>query len=750
MSSAKKIPTNETKDCVQHTNELRDDRMSRIVSGDDHDPFSYLGMHKDPVSGVVVRVLRPGAAFVEVLNHSIEGVATEDVVARLVRLDDAGLFAGRLKGEPFTYRLRIGGEGWSEIVEDPYRFGPVLGELDLYLHGEGNFLRSYEKMGAHPMCHEGVEGTSFAVWAPNARRVSVVGDFNGWDGRVHSMRLHPGGGIWEIFLPGVGPGAAYKFEIKAQTGAVLLKADPFAFQAEMPPKTASVVAAMARSGAVAAPIAKGPHADRRTPIAIYEVHLGSWRRNPLEANRSLTYRELADELVPYVKDLGFTHIELMPINEHPFGGSWGYQPTSLFAPTARYGSPEDFRHLVNRCHEEGIGVILDWAAGHFPSDGHGLHLFDGTNLYEHADPKEGYHPDWNSYIYNFGRNEVRGFLLSNALFWLKTYGLDGLRVDAVASMLYRNYSRKNGEWVPNVYGGVENLEAIDFLRRMNELVYGNVDNAITVAEESTAWPMVSRPTWLGGLGFGFKWNMGWMHDTLQYMSKEPIHRKFHHNSLTFGLLYAFTENFILPLSHDEVVHGKGSLISKMPGDRWQKFANLRAYYTFMYTMPGKKLLFMGAELGQWSEWNHDASLEWHLLQQPEHAGLQRALKDLNWLYRSHTALYERDCEPEGFSWIDCNDTDASIISYIRRGADPDDFVVVICNFTPVVRQGYRVGVPQSGQYIEAFNSDSAYYGGSNVGNGGALYTTGSGLHGQPDSLSLTLPPLSAVVLVPER
>ncbi|HUO97321.1 MAG TPA: 1,4-alpha-glucan branching protein GlgB [Rhizomicrobium sp.] len=732
-------------DRVEPAPELRDKHALSIIAGDDHDPFSYLGMHEHQ-GGLTVRAFRPGATAVEVVDR-----ASGETVAGLPRIHEAGMFAGPLpagRGR-FAYRLRVKTPSSEELIEDPYAFGPVLGELDLYLHAEGNYLRGFEKMGAHPCVRDGVEGTSFAVWAPNAKRVSVVGDFNGWDGRVHPMRLHPGAGIWDIFLPGVGPGTRYKFEIKARSGAILLKADPFAFQAEIPPRTASLVSADARSGAEREETGKGPHADRRSPVAIYECHLRSWRRIPEEDNRNLTYRELADTLVPYVKDMGFTHIELMPISEHPFDGSWGYQPTALFAATSRYGSPEDFRHFVHRCHEEGIGVILDWAAGHFPGDAHGLHMFDGTHLYEHADPREGFHPDWGSYIYNFGRNEVRGLLLSNALFWLARFGIDGLRVDAVASMLYRNYSRKEGEWVPNIHGGVENLEAIDFLRRMNELVYANNPEAITVAEESTAWPMVSKPTYLGGLGFGFKWNMGWMHDTLRYMSKEPIHRKYHHNDLTFGLLYAFTENFILPLSHDEVVHGKGSLIAKMPGDYWQKFANLRAYYTFMYTMPGKKLLFMGAELAQWNEWDHDASLDWHLLDYESHRGIKQCLKDLNWLYRNRGALHQRDCEPEGFSWIDCNDGDSGVLSYIRRGADPNDFVVVVCNFTPVVRENYRIGVPQSGRYYEAFNSDSTFYGGSNVGNGSGLATTGTPLHGQPDSLCVKLPPLGAFVLVPE-
>lgn len=719
----------------------RDEHLERIVLGNDHDPFSYLGLHRDKDTGVyLVRIFRPDAGQIRVLNRS-----TGAEICQLEKVHAAGLFAGSVGKEAVPYRLSV--DGREEY--DPYSFGPWLGELDLYLHAEGNYLRGFEKMGAHPMERDGVEGTCFSVWAPNAARVSVVGDFNGWDGRRHPMRLHPGAGIWEIFLPGVGAGARYKFEIKTHDGAILLKADPFAFAAELPPRTASVVAADARPGLVRESTGKGPSADRHAPVAIYEVHLGSWRQVPEDGGRALTYRELADQLVPYVKDMGFTHIELMPINEHPFGGSWGYQPTSLFAPTSRYGTPEDFRHFVRRCHEEGLGVILDWAAGHFPSDAHGLHMFDGSHLYEHADPKEGYHPDWNSYIYNFGRNEVRGFLHANALFWLERFGIDGLRVDAVASMLYRNYSRKEGEWVPNIYGGVENLEAISFLRRMNELVYGDHPEAVSIAEESTAWPMVSRPTYLGGLGFGYKWNMGWMHDTLQYMTKEPVHRKFHHDNITFGLVYAFTENFVLPLSHDEVVHGKGSLLNKMPGDLWQKFANLRAYYTFMYTMPGKKLLFMGAEIGQWDEWNHDASLDWHLLEFKEHAGLKSALKDLNWLYRNRSALHQKDCEPEGFAWIDCCDTQNSVLSYIRRGNDPDDFVIVVCNFTPVVRENYRIGVPKAGRYYEAFNSDSEFYGGSNVGNGSGLQTTGVPSHGLPDSLTVTLPPLGAFVLVPE-
>ena len=730
-----------------HSPAGRSPRASAIVGADEYDPFSFLGMHKDKDTGeLVVRVFDPDACNVTVVDRN-----TGNDIAQLVRAHDAGLFAGVVATgrDPFAYRLRVTTASGERLIDDPYSFGPVLGDLDLYLHAEGSDLRGYAKMGAHPQVMDGVAGTSFAVWAPNARRVSVVGDFNAWDGRRHPMRVHPGAGIWEIFLPAVAAGARYKFEIKTQDGSILLKADPYAFQAEHPPQTASVVCADAPS-LERLETSHGPRVDRRGPVSIYEVHLGSWRRVPQEGYRPLSYRELADTLVPYVKHMGFTHIELLPVSEYPFDGSWGYQPTALFAPTSRFGTPADFRAFVQRCHAEGIGLILDWVVAHFPNDPHGLAQFDGSHLYEHANPKEGFHPDWNTFIYNFGRNEVRGYLLSNALYWLSQFGIDGLRVDAVASMLYRNYSRKQGEWIPNVHGGVENLEAVDFVRRLNELVYADNAKAVTIAEESTAWPMVSRPTYLGGLGFGYKWNMGWMHDTLSYMSKEPIHRKYHHNNLTFGLLYAFTENFILPLSHDEVVHGKGSLLGKMPGDRWQKFANLRAYYAFMFTQPGKKLLFMGCEFAQEREWNHDESLDWHLTGDPLHEGIQKLVRDLNHLYRNTSALYERDCEPEGFSWIDCNDSESSVISYIRRGADPNDFVVVLCNFTPVVRHGYRVGVPHTGQYREILNSDSTFYGGSDVGNSGVVSTQNFAVHGMPDSLSLTLPPLGVLVLAPVR
>ncbi|MDE2013369.1 MAG: 1,4-alpha-glucan branching protein GlgB [Alphaproteobacteria bacterium] len=621
---------------------------------------------------------------------------------------------------------------------------PLLGELDLYLHAEGRDLYSYRKLGAHPRTIGGVPGTAFAVWAPNARRVSVVGDFNAWSGQRNPMRRHYGAGIWETFVRDAKPGARYKFEIEGAHGGVFLKADPYAFEAELPPNTASIIRGLPQT----APMPEGPAGDRHAPVSIYEVHLGSWRRMPEDGARPLGYAELADQLVAYVKDMGFTHIELMPVAEHPFGGSWGYQPTALFAPTARYGTPGAFRDFIRACHEAGIGVILDWAAGHFPADPHGLARFDGTHLYEHCDPREGLHPDWNTLIYNFGRNEVSNFLMSNALYWLEEFGLDGLRVDAVASMLYRNYSRKDGEWIANKFGGPENLEAVAFLHRLNEQVYARRPRAMTIAEESTAWPMVSRPTYLGGLGFGYKWNMGWMHDTLDYMKKDPVHRKYHHDRLTFGLLYAFHENFILPLSHDEVVHGKGSLLGKMPGDRWQKFANLRAYYGFLYTQPGKKLLFMGGEFAQEREWSHDESLDWHLLSDPLHRGVQDMVRDLNKLYRELPALHRHDCEPEGFSWIDCNDHDASVVTYLRYGADGDDFVVVACNFTPVVRHGYRVGVPKGGPYREVFNSDAACYGGSNVGNDGAVISKAESAHGRPFSLALTLPPLATIVLKP--
>ncbi len=725
--------------------QLPRETVEAIVAGDHGDAFAVLGMHRTD-GGVAVRAFLPGAAAVAVIE-----ARTGQRVATLERLDDDGFFAGLVAGRgPFPYRLAVDWPGGaSEELEDPYRFPPVLGELDVHLFAEGRHLEVDRKLGAHLTTLDGVAGTAFAVWAPNAKRVSVVGAFNHWDGRRHPMRKRVECGIWEIFLPGVGEGALYKYELKTAWGDLLpLKADPVAFRSEHPPRTASVVADLERLRLddAAWMRRRAERNQRHAPISIYEVHLGSWKRVPGEGERYLTWRELAQDLVPYARHMGFTHIELLPISEFPFDGSWGYQPIGLFAPTSRFGPPEDFAAFIEACHHHDVGLIIDWVPGHFPNDPHGLVWFDGTHLYEHADPRKGQHMDWGTLIYNFGRNEVANFLYANALFWIDRYHVDGLRVDAVASMLYLDYSRKADEWIPNQYGGNENLEAIDFLKRMNELVHLR-EGAVTFAEESTAWPAVSRPTYLGGLGFSYKWNMGWMHDTLVYMSKEPIHRKHHHDQLTFGLLYAWTENFVLPLSHDEVVHGKGSLLGRMPGDRWQKFANLRCYFGFMWTYPGKKLLFMGGEFGQEREWNHDASLDWHLTDDPLHRGVQTLLRDLNHLYREVRALHVLDCEAGGFQWIDCQDWEHSVISYLRFD-DDGGYAVVVCNFTPVVREAYRVGVPRGGWHREAINTDAAPYGGGNVGNGGGVMAEETPWHGRPFSVSLTLPPLATLVLLP--
>ena len=633
----------------------------------------------------------------------------------------------------------------------------LLTERDIYHFREGTHFRAYEKLGAHPVSPDGRNagddaGTFFGVWAPNAARVSVVGDFNGWNPQSHALDAASGdSGIWTGFVPGVGAGALYKFHIESQrNGYKVQKSDPFAFRCEEPPRTASVVADLAYEWHDDEWM--GVRAARNAldaPMSVYEVHLGSWRRVPEEGNRPLNYRELAHALGDYVSELGFTHVELMPVMEHPFYGSWGYQVTGYFAPTARYGSPQDFMYFVDHLHSRGIGVILDWVPSHFPSDEHGLAFFDGTYLYEHADPRKGFHPEWGSSIFNYGRAEVRNFLASSALFWLEKYHIDALRVDAVASMLYLDYARKAGEWIPNQFGGNENLEAVSFLRSFNEAVYRDYPHTQTIAEESTAWPMVSRPAYLGGLGFGLKWNMGWMHDTLKYFQENPIHRKYHHNQLTFGLWYAYTENFVLPLSHDEVVHGKGSLIGKMPGDEWQQFANLRLLYGYMWAHPGKPLLFMGGEFGQKREWAHDESLEWHVLQYPLHAGVKAWLADLNRLYRSQPALHARDFSSDGFEWIDCNDADDSVLSFVRRGPGPDDVVVVVCNFTPVPRSNYRVGVPRGGRWTERLNSDAPLYGGSGQGNLGGVEATPVASHGQLHSLTLQLPPLAALYFTPE-
>ena len=620
----------------------------------------------------------------------------------------------------------------------------LLTDNDLYLFNEGSHFRLYDKLGARVVTHAGTSGTYFAVWAPNGEQVSVIGDFNGWDKRRH--RLSPKGqsGIWEGFFPGVGKGTLFKYHIVSRfNGYRVDKADPFSIFNETPPKTASIVWDLDYHwGDHEWMASRRQHNALDKPMATYEMHVGSWRRVLAEGNRSLSYRELATQLADYLQQMGYTHVEFLPVMDHPFFGSWGYQITGYFAPSGNYGTPQDFMHLIDSLHQRGIGVILDWVPSHFPTDEHGLAFFDGSHLYEHADARQGYHPEWKSYIFNYGRTEVQSFLISNAIFWLDRYHADGLRVDAVASMLYLDYARKEGEWIPNRYGGRENIEAINFLRRMNEEVYKYRSDVQTIAEESTAWPMVSRPNYVGGLGFGLKWDMGWMHDTLEYMSKDPLFRRYHHNKLTFRMIYAFHENFVLPLSHDEVVYGKSSLIGKMPGDEWQKFANLRALFGYMYAQPAKKLLFMGGEFGQWREWVHDSSLDWDLLDYPLHAGLQRWVEDLNRLYRSEPALHELDCDPAGFEWIDCNDADSSVLSLIRKAKSSSAIMLVLCNFTPVPRYSYRVGTPRGGQWQEILNSDAARYGGSNMGNLGGAETAPIGLHGRPYSLTLTLPPLS--------
>ncbi len=632
---------------------------------------------------------------------------------------------------------------------DPKIVPPLLTEFDLHLLSEGHHWQSYKRLGAQLRTVEGVAGVNFAVWAPNASNVSVVGDFNGWDGGRHPLRKHIPSGVWELFVPRLKEGTLYKFRVKH--GATEIdKSDPYGFAAELPPRTASKVVDLSTyQWNDAAWLGRRAAANGLdAPLSVYEVHLGSWRRPGDDPHRWLDYRDMAHQLVKYCQTMGYTHIELLPISEHPFSGSWGYQTVGYYAATSRYGSPQDFMYFVDHCHQNGIGVIIDWVPAHFPRDDHGLRRFDGTALYEHADPRQGEHPDWGTLIFNYGRNEVRNFLLSNALFWLDRYHIDGLRVDAVASMIYLDYSREAGEWIPNQFGGRENLEAISFIKEFNILTHEQHPGVLTIAEESTAWPCVSRPTYVGGLGFSLKWNMGWMNDTLRYFRQEPIHRKYHQNELTFSLIYAFHENFTLPFSHDEVVHGKGSLLGQMPGDLWQKFANLRLLFSYQWTHPGKKLLFMGNDFGQWNEWNHDESLQWHLLQWPSHQGLQKCVADLNRVYRGQPALHQVDFDPAGFEWIDCHNFNDSVLIYLRRAKDPNDFLVVACNFTPVPRHGYRFGVPRGGWYQEIFNSDSQFYGGSNLGNGPGVTASGQGSHYYPFSLELTLPPLSVVILKP--
>jgi 1,4-alpha-glucan branching enzyme len=714
-----------------------------IVYGNHGDPFAILGMHADPdAGGLSIRAFQPHASRVEAVDAT-----TGNVVADLARVHEAGFFAGTARGrtDPFPYRLRLTFGDVVTTVDDPYRFGPVLGDLDIYLIAEGKHLRLYEKFGAHACELDGVAGVAFVVWAPNARRVSVVGGFNDWDGRRHPMRKRNEVGVWELFVPGVQLGATYKYELLGPDGDLLpLKADPFAFAAERSPGTASIVAEAGRAtwNDAAWLETRASANERHAAMSIYEVHLGSWKR--AEENRYLTYRELAEDLVPYAAGLGFTHLELLPVSEHPFDGSWGYQPIGMFAPTSRFGTPDDFAYFIERAHDAGLGVLLDWVPGHFPTDAVGLGEFDGSHLYEHADPRQGFQPDWNTLIFNFGRNEVVNYLVANALFWLDRYHVDGLRVDAVASMLYLDYSRKAGEWVPNRFGGRENLGAIDFMRRTNEAVYGEMPGTITIAEESTAWPKVSQPVYLGGLGFGYKWNMGWMHDTLEFMRTDPLYRSHALDALTFSFVYAFTENFVLPLSHDEVVHGKGSLIGKMPGDAWQRFANLRAYYGYMFAHPGKKLLFMGCEFAQEREWNHDRSLDWHLFDDPLHGGVATLVGDLNRTYRGLTALHELDAEEAGLEFI-TSDHANTIVAFVRRARDSNDFVVAITNFTPVVCRNYVLGVPAAGTYLEAINTDSVQYGGSGVGNG-AIVSEPVGAHDKPHSIRLTVPPLATVIL----
>jgi 1,4-alpha-glucan branching enzyme len=714
--------------------------INQIISGHYADPFSLLGMHLIGHS-VEVRALLPDADNVWVIDGK-----NGHKIAELSCLDPRGFFSGVIprRRKLFAYQLRVRWGKTEHIIDDPYRFGTLLPDIDVWLLAEGTHLRPYEKMGAHLCTLDGVEGVSFAVWAPNAQRVSVVGDFNFWDGRRHPMRLRRENGIWELFIPGVGEGQLYKFEILDYRGYTSLRADPYAFEAQMRPETASRISRLPEAVPISAQRKKANALN--VPIAVYEVHLGSWRRHT-DNNFWLSYGELAAQLISYVKWMGFTHIELMPVNEYPFDGSWGYQPIGMYAPTRRYGTPEEFKALVSAAHKAGLNVILDWVPGHFPNDGHGLAQFDGTALYEYADPREGYHQDWNTLIYNYGRHEVRNYLAANGFFWIERYGIDALRVDAVASMIYRDYSRKEGEWIPNYYGGRENLEAIAFLRYTNQMIGRELDGATTIAEESTDYPGVTTPPESNGLGFHYKWNMGWMHDSLEYMRLDPVHRKYHHHLMTFSMLYAYSENFILPLSHDEVVHGKGSLLDRMPGDAWQKFANLRAYYAFMWGHPGKKLLFMGCEFAQGREWDFNQSLDWHLLSEPGgwHSGVQRLVRDLNHCYRQQAPLFELDYDRKGFEWLVVDDSDNSVFAFARYDAKGNE-VIVVSNFTPVVRENYRIGVNRPGTYAEILNTDAHYYCGSNVGNQQTLVTENIESHQYLQSINLTIPPLATIYL----
>jgi 1,4-alpha-glucan branching enzyme len=729
---------------VKRATESLGEAVTALVGGLSRDPFGVLGPHPDAgAPGFVVRAFHPAAQSIQ-----IRLVGTGEL-RPMARRHPAGLFEVHLDAT-HDYRLLIAYPGDHQIeMDDPYRYGRVLTDFDVHLLSEGTHHRAFEKLGAHRITVGTTTGVHFAVWAPNADRVSLVGDLNGWDGRVHAMRLLAPAGLWEIFIPDLPDGERYKFEIRTKAGELLKKADPFGFSFEVPPQSASVVRDI--SGYtwqdeewMRRRREQGGWLDR--PMATYEVHLGSWARVPEEGNRFLTYAELAHRLVPYVKEMGFTHIELLPVMEHPFSGSWGYQVLGFFAPTSRFGPPEEFKLFVDTCHAAGVGVILDWVPGHFPKDEHGLARFDGTALFEHADPRQGEHQDWGTLIFNYGRHEVRNFLLSNALFWLEEYHADGLRVDAVASMLYLDYSRSAGEWIPNVFGGRENLDAVNFMQELNRLTHAEHPGSITAAEESTSFAGVSRPVHLGGLGFTYKWNLGWMHDTLQYIHEDPLYRRWHHHDVTFSMLYAFTENFILPFSHDEVVHGKRSILDKLPGDVWQKYATLRTLYAYMYGHPGKKLLFMGNEFGQWREWNHDVSLDWHLLTDEAHVAIRRFVQDLNAHYAAQSSLYERDFTPDGFRWIDCNDYEHSVVSFVRYASDQRDFLVMVFNFTPEPHREWRLGVPEPGRYDEILNSDSELYGGSNVGNLGGVHSEPVPAHGFEHSVRLTVPPLGALYL----
>ncbi|MGJ3237864.1 MAG: 1,4-alpha-glucan branching protein GlgB [Anaerolineae bacterium] len=728
------------------TGQLHPDGIQALVHGYHGSPVDILGVHQTSPKKLTIRAFRPYANELYLLDER------KDPSKRvpMKQINEAGLYEASVMGtvDKFVYSfVEVDTDGHEIVFKDPYVYPFYLTEFDLYLHAEGRNWEIYEKLGAHLRTIDGVLGVNFAVWAPNAKRVSVIGAFNRWDGRVHPMQPNANSGVWELFIPGVAVGEAYKYEVQSHhMGYMAEKIDPYGFHAELRPNTASIVADLSQYqwDDVAWMSTRSQKNMLEEPMSIYEVHLGSWQRK--EGNEWLTYRELADRLVNYVSDMGYTHIELMPVAEHPFDGSWGYQVTGYYAPTSRFGTPEDFMYFVDQCHQAGIGVIVDWVPAHFPKDGHALSFFDGTHLYSHEDARQGEHPDWGTYIFNYGRNEVRNFLIANALFWLEYYHIDGLRVDAVSSMVYLDFSREDGQWIPNQYGGNENLAAVDFLKETNVVIHDKFPGAVTIAEESTAWPMVSRPTYIGGLGFTFKWNMGWMHDTLSYFQKNPVYRKWEHNKLTFSMVYAFNENFVLSLSHDEVVHGKGSLMGKLPGDWWQKFAQLRLLMGYQYMHPGKKLNFMGSDIAQWTEWNEARSLDWHLMDMETHQTFNKFMKDLNHLYQQEPALYQVDFTPDGFRWIDANDAENSTFTFIRYAKNKREFVVVSMNSTPVPRLGHRVGVPHAGYYSEILNSDSEIYGGSNVGNMGGVHSESIGAHGFEQSLSLSLPPMGIVVM----